>query len=289
MKRFLFKTLWFCGILLLINYGLLHLVTSIYISDYTHVSFENDSYLLADSHGASLDTLPKRYGVENFSDRSDSYIDLERKLNYLVRHGSPKTIYLTADPHMLSPDREAYNNNMLSAAFTNKTDYDSFYTYVLEAKIKPNTVFFNKKYMPLLKNYAKGLLKKPNTSAPNILWADKEATEKKRLSEERMQVYFSSTHTSAALKAALQRMVALCEQNNIELIGVKFPLSPTYNTMLGDKNFHADGIFRANRMPILDFQDSLQNDLYFRDQDHLNDDGANQFCRLLLAPEFDSK
>ncbi len=283
MKKFLLKIGFFTTLLLVINFGLLRLVMSIYISDYTSVSLNKEVYLFADSHGASLDTIPLAYNVENFSDRSDSYIDLERKLKYLLRNGNPKTIYITVDAHMLSPDREAYNNNVLSAYFTNYEDYNTIFGYVTNAYLKRNIVYFNSKYVPLLKNYFFSLLKKNRTPKPTISWEKKPSLEKIRLSRKRFKVYFSSEEKSNNLEASLQRIISLCKRHNIELVGVKFPVSPSYNRVLKDKNFKADQVFKNHKLPVLNFQDSLQADHYFRDQDHLNSKGATVLAELLFG------
>ncbi|WP_432412439.1 hypothetical protein [Rasiella sp. SM2506] len=282
MRKFLIKTGLFIIVLWVINFGLLQLVKSIYISDYTSVSLHKEIYLLADSHGASLDTIPLVYGVENFSDRSDSYIDLERKLKYLLRNGKPKTIYLTVDAHMLSPDREAYNNNTLSAYFTTYEDYPTIFGYVTNVYLKRNTVYFNTKYVPLLKNYFVSFLKRSRATKPLIPWENKESTEKVRLSMKRFKVYFTGEEKSATLEASLQRIIALCKEHHIELVGVKFPVSPTYNTFLKGKSFEADMVFKNHNLPVLNFQDSLQADYYFRDQDHLNNKGATVLAELLF-------
>jgi hypothetical protein len=61
----------------------------------------------------------------------------------------------------------------------------------------------------------------------------------KKKSRGRFENYFEKVIASDKLTAALQRIISIFESNNIELIGVKFPLSEVYFEILRNKKGQA--------------------------------------------------
>lgn len=98
----------------------------------------------------------------------------------------------------------------------------------------------------------------------------------------RFKFQISNFDKSESLTYSLTRIIRLCEENNIELIGIKFPLTKEYYNVLGDNSFNADSLFYLNNIKVIDFKNLfLQNDDFFYDQDHLNNIGSEKFINVL--------
>ena len=83
MKRFIFNIISFVLLLLIINTIFFRITYKLYLQPYEDVSFKHEIYLLSDSHGEALGGLDA-YGIYNFSAGSDSYYDMQRRVEYLI-------------------------------------------------------------------------------------------------------------------------------------------------------------------------------------------------------------
>ena len=284
MKIFLKNILGFSILLICFNIILLILIQHIYIKDYYTVQLDNKAYLLADSHGYNVGDLRKTNGIYNLSETGDSYIDMERKLQFLIRNSEVEKIYLSVDDHTLSPSRENFDNNELSIYYTESQDFSNYLTYLNKKYIKRYMVFFNSKYSAVLRHFFKGKLTSiTREDEHQVLWSNLSKDQKETRSKLRFNTYFSEKNESKKLTQSLERMIQLCEKHDIELIGIKFPISSSYHRVLGNRSYKADSIFKENGLEILDFKESfLSKDSLFRDQDHLNNEGEVAFKKLLL-------
>ncbi len=284
MKAFLKNILVFTFLLACFNSALLILVQNIYVEDYYKVQLDYKEYLLADSHGYNAGDLRETNGIYNLSETGDSYIDMERKLRFLIRKSSVEKIYLSVDDHTLSPSREDFNNKGLSVYYTDSSDFSNYFTFLNEKYINRYIVFFNSKYSAVIKHFFKNKLNSITSENKDpIPWSALSETEKEVKSKQRFNTYFSEEKRSKKLTQSLKRMIQLCKENNIQLIGIKFPISSSYDQVLGKQSYDSDKLFRENGLDILDFKKSLlSKDTLFSDQDHLNNAGELAFKTLLL-------
>ncbi|MDD2491219.1 MAG: hypothetical protein PHV12_03385 [Bacteroidales bacterium] len=292
MDKFKKSLLRFVLLMLLIN-GLIFIVKFFLFNDYYKHSTENNSYLLADSHGWYLGKATERIGVTNFSYYSDSYIDTERKLNYLIGRGEIDTVYISADDHTLSPYRDFSNNEYKSVKYEytqGEYEISDFALYKLQHYVvlfDPNiraiiSHFFNEQSERLLgfdKNVAE---------VDDLPWERLSEEERVSLSEERFSEQFPDMNGSDDLEESLLNIVELCEKNNITLIGIKFPLADEYSKLIGEQSYEADSILFANGIKIYDFRDIFHNDdSFFEDPDHINSKGALKLIDSIKILNFD--
>lgn len=284
MKAFLKNIGLFLLLLIGINVILYVLIEHIYIKDYYKVDLNQKEYLLADSHGYHVGDLNETNGIYNLSQKGDSYEDLKRKLTFLIRNSEIERLYLSVDDHTLSPSREDSNNKELSVYFTQHQDFESYGSYINEKYLKRYVVYFNSKYSSILKHFFKNKLASMFSSAQEpVAWSKLSKEEKNTLSNERFNTYFTQKNQSKKLLSSLITIIDLCKKNNVELIGVKFPLTSSYNNVLGKNNFKADSLFNEKNLHVLDFKEAfLKQDSLFIDQDHLNTAGEKAFKKLLL-------
>lgn len=292
MERFKRSILRFALLLLVAN-GVIFLVKYLLFMDYYKHSGEHNSYLLADSHGWSIGDRTDSIEVENFSYYSDSYIDMERKLEYLIEAEDIDTVYISADDHTLSPYREFSNNGYKSVKYEfTQGDYkfSDFALYKLQYYVvlfDPNiraiiSHFFNEQSGKLL-GYGKD-----EAEVEDLPWDKLSEGERISLSEERLSEQFPRGESSKKLEESLLNIVDLCEKNDITLIGIKFPLSTEYSHLIGDKSYGADSILKANGIVVYDFRDIFHNkDSYFEDPDHINGAGAEKLIDSLKILNFE--
>lgn len=288
MKRFLAFSSVFLFLILVFNTILYFISKEIYIGKYSDYPRHFKSYLLSDSHGLPLSNFLKKKGIYNFSVASESYFDMSRKINFLIKHKIVDTIYISADDHTLSPYREIANNLDKSIFYTNMDDYTSFFEFIVNRYMLYYLVIFQPKPRDVIRNYFFSPIKhffeeksRQKESRKSQVW-DK-FTENKRIELSRMRAreQFNFEARSIKLKNKLLEMVQMCKQHKIVLIGVKFPLSKEYIHEISGKSFYADEILRSKGVKVLDFKNVFQSKTdFFINQDHLNEKGGKAFVEL---------
>lgn len=286
MNLFLKHTFAFLWLILTVNFLLFFLIRGFYIKDYDEVDLDYSSYLLADSHGTPLGDFTENHQVHNFSGQSDSYLDMERKLKYLIRNTNVNQVYISVDDHTLSPTRENQSNLDRSAYYTEAIDYPSYGQYFKEKYLNYYCVFMNDRYSLVIKNFIQNELfnvSKWGGVRSKSSWEKLSTTEQISNSKERVHNYFEFPQPSAKMSESLLRIISLCKENNIELIGLRFPLTKTYVDLLNEESYEADSLMTTHQLPIIDL-DSLyiEQDSLFRDMDHLDKKGGEKFANLLF-------
>ena len=294
MGKFIKYIILFSLPLLLINVYFYQVTSRLYYHPYQPELHYRQftSFLLADSHGEALGKYPEGYGVFNFSQPSDNYEDIYRKLSFLISHTKVSAIFLTADDHMLSPYREQINNHERSVRLLSATDvwrrhrpaeikayYLDYYAVLLNASTRD---FLHLYLTSKLRN---PLFGHPRPAAPDpatATWMQNDSTT--RATADRLALQFHYDRASAPMRASLAAIVGLCRRRNIALTAVKFPLTNAYHRALGTKSFGADSLLAAYGVPVLDYRNLYAAaDTLFRDSDHLNTTGGRLFTIEFLG------
>lgn len=285
MRKFIFSIFYFLIIILLFNGVVFVFANDNYYKGYHE--FPDKSYhafLLADSHGMPLEKFPEKFGIYNFSSNSDSYADMERKITYLIDHQyQVKKIYISADDHTLSPYRESINNMDKSIVYTSKINFN----YIREKYIKYYFPIFQLKVNSIFRMYLEDKVKiifnQKEKTATKIIWSELSEEDKRKRASDRVLGQFPSKIRSQKLEKTLVKIITLCQQNNIELIGVKFPVTNSYLKKLGNQNYGADKVLESKEVKMKDYKSIFDgSDDYFGDQDHLNPEGAEKFVKILF-------
>ncbi len=285
MKKFITNILIFLLLIILFNLILL-IFSAKYFKDYEYFIDENyKSFIMSDSHGLPIGKSSEKFGVYNFSTGSDSYFDIKRKINFLIKKGIKiDTIYLTVDDHMLGKYRETTNNLDRSAIYL--IPEDDFILYLKERYFNRYVLIFSSKIRSLFKEYLETKtysLFSNKKKDEQFSWPDLSEERKIKYSENRRITHFPSKEKSKKLEQTLVDIINLCRKNNINLIGVKFPLSKTYITILNNRNYGADTIFYSNGLTVIDKKELFaDNEEYFENQDHMNEEGGRKFTEILF-------
>jgi hypothetical protein len=294
LYKFIKQILWFLSLLLVINVCLFSLLKEAnYYSNYEKIDGNCSTYLLSDSHGAVFRNILIEVGICNFSFNADSYIDIERKLKYLINNSSVSQVILTADNHSLSKYRFIGSNTDRSSFYTEVGDYSNSFRYAREKYIN--------KYIPMLnarsrsvtrlflvsmvrREYASIVNKSQNLSAKQLSWHELSKKKQSILMDKRAKTQFPNNNISSELLSSLANIISLCRNNSIELIGLKFPLFEDYYSLINDKGFKVDSLLKSNGITVIDYSKLFfKNDNYFTDPDHLNEEGVKAMLGTLKA------
>jgi hypothetical protein len=254
-----------------------------YLDSYKKFNANYQTYLLADSHGESLAEYPNKYNIYNFSAQSESYFDILRKIDYLIANTEVKRIVMTVDNHTLSPYREELNNMDRSVLFANGNSVTEKATIWKQKIILKTFPVFAPKSRELVKRVKlKYFLDSYYNDKEIQYWSNLSEEKRQKESLKRAEKQFNYSQKSKNLENTLLEIIEVCKSHNIELIGIKFPLTEEYIIDTQSRNFGADQILVSNNIPVLDFTDLYKdNPEFFENQDHLNQIGGEKFSKHL--------
>ncbi|MAM28979.1 MAG: hypothetical protein CMC13_08130 [Flavobacteriaceae bacterium] len=280
MNKFLQNTIIFFGILAIINAYFFYIVYENYFVQYERIDKNYTTYLLSDSHGLPIAKYSEKYDFYNFSAASDSYVDMRRKLQYLIDNSKIQRLILTVDEHNLSQYRNYSNNIDRSNYFATVDDYNSIFDYITGQYIERYIPLINPKSRDIIKIYFQP---RRTASGPTVLWNEFDANEKEAFTQQRIDKQFTNSGRSQLQLEALREIINICNQNNIELIGLKYPLTKEYLNGIKDSSFRADSILISKKIKVCDFSTLYENqDSLFANQDHLNERGGQLFTEVLF-------
>jgi hypothetical protein len=274
MSKFLVRILYLLSAVVLTNL-LFHKFVEYPRNNYKDEVKKSNIYVLGDSHAAAFLNDQKELLFYNFSYGSDNLIDMYRKIKYLIDEKlliKSDTVLLEIDLHVFSKYRNVSNNNDISGVYTNSLSSSLKYYFPLFGETK----LYNIKRMLFglnerdKRDYV--LLK---TASDSIIF--KNRFQRQYGDEFNLQPYY--------LKM-LKLITELCEENEIVLIGIHYPLHPYYNKLFSNKydfNDYMDSIkigLKSNI--ILDYSRSMVGDSNFFDQDHISKKGSKKLGNLLM-------
>lgn len=279
MKKFIINISLFVFCLAIIDLCFFRIAYNEYFDPYENVPLNYSAYILADSHGEALHDIPEKFGVYNFAVGGDSYLDMLRKVKYLVRNTDLKRVIIGADDHTLSTYREKSNNNDRSIYFVPWNEFSNIFV-LTTAFLKRYVVFISPKSRDVIKLY---MISRGKKKKKSFVWDEMPDIFKKEQSQMRYNVQFNGHGKSKSLERSLKEIISICKNNNIELIGVKYPLTKEYIAVIGDDNYGADALLLENGLMVYDYKEYFEGkDYLFRDTDHLNDQGAEEFIKILF-------
>lgn len=247
MKKYFQKLVPFILGALAINILVTFVVDGLYYVPYTKMTREIKGkklkgVIMADSHGLPLKQNMEDRGIMNISWSSDSYEDMKNKLNFYLQHKDLDYVLVSADNHLLSNYRENLNNIEASIHYVplKETDY-SFWEYAYLKYVKRYFSLISPKnrdiFMARLKSFLKHNLVKQEWKAVGNKLAK---------GEKRVNLHFSNLSKSAKLAEDLEEIILRCRENNVEVIGIKYPLTSAYLSAMESSNFGADSVLKVH-------------------------------------------
>lgn len=277
MKVFLRDVLLFLVLLLTVNALMWLVLQRIYFKPYHDVELKKSTYLLSDSHGAVLPKTLEHGRIGNWSIGSDSYPDMERKLDFILRKGTLDTLIITVDDHTLGEYRKNVNNLDRSIDLVDCSDSRC----IVKKYLRRHIIFLQPKLAQLIVKFISDKLTGARTNERHHSWAEWSESEQNEAIEERIALQFSG-QGSVILEESLRRIMARCQREEITLIGLKFPVTEEYRDHSEFRDFGAASIFEEAGLRVLDFSRwNAHRPELFRDPDHLNQKGAEVFSKEL--------
>lgn len=298
MDRFIRDVFIFSIIFVLTNILTYNFITKGLLYDKYEFEISNikqSNFIFSDSHGWALtNNFPKGkkmlsdMNFQNLSYGSDSYFDIYFKLEYLIKNNVKiDTIFVSVDDHMLSPYRNGTNNRNRSIVYSDYESYNHFFPlskpeYFLRKyliRFLPLTQTSNSK---LLREYFKRNFDIQKEKIPeDDQWGQLSNEERVLYSKRRKEILFPEKMTSLKLKNCLLQIIELSSANNINVIGLKFPIAQSFQSVIDGNNFGADRVLKSKGLNIINLESAIVNEKLFKNQDHLNNEGVIYFLNLL--------
>lgn len=250
---------------------------------------KHHSFMVADSHGRTIQQSDlAELGICNFSYDSDSYFDMLVKIDHLLKNYRIDTLFLTVDDHALSKYREWWTNRERSIYYSSFELHKKFYhtplpEFVFKKYMEYYLPLFSTKNAKLFNSYLDSKI--TGKAVPNYENYDfSKVPSEKRIerSIDRIKSQYPKEGDSDFLRRCLNEIIARCQQKNVEIIGIRYPLTREFIDELGDRNYRADSVLEVNGYKVIDLKNCFPDSIaYFRDQDHVNLTGSKEFVKRL--------
>jgi hypothetical protein len=258
-------------------------------------NIESDNFIFSDSHGWSLsknnpkvENKLKKNNIKNLSYGSDSYFDIYVKLSYLIEQKiTIDTIYLSADPHMLGKKRDINNNKNRSIVYADFETYNEFYNvsypeFVIRKYLRKHLSAFDVNNARLIQEYLNSILSNKNVSKDELKnWRELSKVQREKKSKAKFLDFYQQGPSKKQEKV-LQKILNMTLENNIVVIGVEYPLAQQMKSLkIPEKIKLPRNIFLNKNLMVLTLTD-IDNDKYFGNQDHVNNQGADLVLERIL-------
>lgn len=249
-----------------------------YYTKIRHFDKKIDTVIVSDSHGTSLDDdILKNVGIKNLSFASDSYLDMYRKLSYLLRQNDIEAVIISADRHTLSPYRNRLNNSSLSEGIPLRSGYMGSLLHFIPFFDVRAQRSFNHYLVTHLHLFIRNLFLNNNEDEKEQIdsWSED--------IEERVEEQFSYSDPSQSMKEYLLDIIQLCNDKDIELLGIRYPLSKDFLLSLNGKDYGAKEILNDHGIKVLDYEEVfLDKKTMFKDPDHVTRDGGSVLSKIIV-------
>ncbi|GHV08409.1 hypothetical protein AGMMS50229_16780 [Campylobacterota bacterium] len=276
MKQFIIKLGIFAALVLTVN---MLLFVAVYRANYSNLyrnDFEGEkfsSFLLGSSDAESMGNIMEEYGIYNYgAARKQSYQNMQDKLEYMLFNKiAIDTIYLSISDyaisvlHDASPDR-AYDMRI-------RKNYSNSFEYINDRYIKYFAVLMNSYALAGTAILYRGTVLQSPPPRRFSEWSDEEQI----LAVESAANWYSAR--SKDMTQALVNILEICQENNITVIGLKYPYATRSVEMLDRHG--GDDIMKQYGVRILDYRKLfVGHDDYFNDQVHMNQEGKQEFVKV---------
>lgn len=293
MFKFIFKALAFAG-LLVACILMIFCNNNPYLEQRDYYKAIWDGYeqalskvvMLGDSHARYVGQkyLPKE--IYNLGYDSDGMKDIYIKFRHVLGFKKVQFILIEIDEHFLSALRENSNNENTIVQFAHRDDFNEFYgNYYGKYLINKYLIFLDHKIYPLLQQRLIKLIQmnvSQHSYQKEANYEDLPLKQKQLEARARGRDHFHGL--SEPNLRLLKQLVEEAKRNGVSVIGIKYPVSAHY---LNERAQYYEGQLMVAMktipfMKILDFSNTLKEDGYFENADHVNDAGAKRMSAKLV-------
>jgi hypothetical protein len=113
-------------------------------------------------------------------------------------------------------------------------------------------------------------------------WADYSIDEKRIKTAARVKQQYAEIMKSNKMISTLKDIFTLCEENDIYIVGLKFPMTKEYLAAMTNQQNTLNDIFISNNIEIINFSHSfIEYNNLFADVDHLNNTGGKLLSTMI--------
>lgn len=300
MQKFIKNIAIVIGLFAILNYIIyLSLTNKLIYKDYESykvdlLETEYSTLIFADSHGWSLtkesEQLKQRLrsnGIYNMSYGSDSYGDILAKITWIINNNIQcHTIILSVDDHMLTKHA---SNKYRTIAYTSASSFSNIYNsnkasyyYYWLIRYFPTLYPSNQQLITTFLKSKTPLVSKANDDMEMLSQQKKEINITKKVENFFPSMSFKP---KKQLYNNLKAITEICENNNIEIIGIKFPIDPFMNALYSKIKVLDSVKLIASRFRVssfLNYQTSFNSPLLLGNEDHVNVLGAELIVDELI-------
>jgi len=266
-----------------------------YFKQLKHVKDSKASYLiLGDSQPAKISQELLGDQIYNLAEGSDSAHEMYLKLVYALKNNPHiKGILLNSAYNVFGEERMITNNRLYIKAFTDAKTYEELYgepfesdalTHTLKNRVPaldPNAyVFARRKIMDAVLN----LFRKDDAVTKQAAnWAEVPEEARRATIAYRTKTTLSNIRNDSFI-LTFHKIFALCETRNIEVIGIRYPLTEEYLREARHYELsEVDAIL--HNMPFsgfFDYRDLITDIRHFANADHLNQNGIKILVKTIF-------
>lgn len=235
---------------------------------------QSATIFLGDSHTESIKLLDLPNNVGNLAYGADGIKEMYSKvLIMLETNKNVKTIFITVEPQMFN-NSVSPNNTFLNRYLINVNDSLDVYGKSKLNILTERIPLFNDGFIKYFVNQVFDKFKStPKKNTKN--WSELTKEEQSQMALKMGALDHIGIMSRESDLEVFKEIVRICDEKGIKLIGTHFPVSKDYIGQCAPKDINKvyDFLDEMQLDQILDYTYSFQDQVYYRDQDHLNKEG----------------
>jgi len=249
--------------------------------------------IVGDSHPGVLKNSMLNDVTHNIASGGDGFKESYLKLRYILSQSQAvEIVFLTSDAQMFSTRRSQSSN----AAFLHKyslllNEMDVYQHDHLSVLVQMVPLFndsyidyINKDLQNIISGDKKKVILDQSLRGNESLWSTSYTPlQRVKKAIETGKKDHAGVMEDKALPKYYRKIIILCKEYNIRIIGVRYPAMKEYFEQLSSqKNLHLEAFLKSLPFEkILDYRNFSQNPKLYNNEDHLNKDGALQLLRQM--------
>ncbi|MBO3116908.1 hypothetical protein J4050_09125 [Winogradskyella sp. DF17] len=243
---------------------------------------QSETIFLGDSHVETIKLLNLSDNVGNLAFGADGVYEMYIKvLIMLEKNKNLKQVFIATEPQMFN-NTGSSNSTFLGRYLLKIDDSLNVYNKSKLNLLTDRVPLFNDGYIgfalnSLYENF------KTSTSQKEKLWYSLTDNQRKEIAVATGISDHRNLMGNESFLEAYRALVSLCKQNNIKIIGVRFPVNENYINQCAEHDLKRVNNFldALNLDAYLDYSTRISNPKYFADEDHLNKQGVAQLAQII--------
>lgn len=239
---------------------------------------------LGDSHVESIKLLNLSSEVGNLAYGADGIDEMYIKVLTMIKFNKNlETVFIATEPQIFN-DVSSPNSTFLNKYLLKIDDTLNVYNKSKLNLITEKLPLLNDSYISYVMNAIYSSFKSTNTSENEIKWSERSNEERAKIATETGKSDHNAIMNNESSKIIYKEIIEICKLNNIKVIGIRFPVNENYINQSSNEDTKKvnDFIKTLNLNYHLDYSKEFTNPKYFKDQDHLNITGLNEFVKIIF-------